>query len=224
MKIISDYIDYLHEGYLFDDKTISIDLDKFESGESNVLLITGSPGSGKTTLSHYLENKYKCEVIHLDDYISQSKDLKIWLKKNNFPETIEEIRKISRQQAHIIIQRMFDEVAGVIILKLFKQGIKVRCIVEGAVIAQIFDDLKQYILKEKMPMIIIGKSGLKSSIGVERRSKIKHPEKTILQSFDVFWRHFKSNMTRWVKGVNNTRRERCKVPGSNIQEYKIPKL
>ena len=43
-----------------------IHFDKFESGETNVVLITGLSGSGKTTLGTKIANKYKAELIELD--------------------------------------------------------------------------------------------------------------------------------------------------------------
>ena len=56
----------LFEGYVLKDKNISIDLDKFESGECNKLIIIGLSGGGKTTLGKYLAEKYKCKFIEAD--------------------------------------------------------------------------------------------------------------------------------------------------------------
>lgn len=61
---------YLSELFLLElklyDKSISFDLDMFESGELNKLFIVGYLGSGKTILGEYLRKKYKVELIHLD--------------------------------------------------------------------------------------------------------------------------------------------------------------
>ena len=35
--MINSYLQYIQEGYLFSDKTISVNLDKFESGENKKL-------------------------------------------------------------------------------------------------------------------------------------------------------------------------------------------
>jgi GTPase SAR1 family protein len=65
--MIDKYLDHIQEGYLINERTISIDLDKFESGESNKLLVVGLSGGGKSTLSKYLSKKYNCYHNELDD-------------------------------------------------------------------------------------------------------------------------------------------------------------
>ncbi len=66
-SLINNYLNIIQEAYLFSDDTISIDLDKFESGESNKLLIIGFSGSGKSTLGKYLSKKYNCKYEELDE-------------------------------------------------------------------------------------------------------------------------------------------------------------
>lgn len=48
-----------NEGYFLSKKDIEINLDKWISGESNVLLITGLSRSGKSTLAEEMTEKYK---------------------------------------------------------------------------------------------------------------------------------------------------------------------
>lgn len=55
IDLLTEYI--LQKGYILNDTTISCDLFKFESGESNVLLIAGLSGAGKTTLGRKLAKK-----------------------------------------------------------------------------------------------------------------------------------------------------------------------
>jgi len=47
---------------IISNKTISVNLDKFESNQSNNLLIIGLIGSGKTTLANYLAKKYNTKI------------------------------------------------------------------------------------------------------------------------------------------------------------------
>jgi ribosomal protein S18 acetylase RimI-like enzyme len=62
-----DSVELFEENVVFDRKDLYINMDKFESGKSNIILITGFSGSGKTTLAKQLASKYKCEdYIELD--------------------------------------------------------------------------------------------------------------------------------------------------------------
>lgn len=54
------------ESVLINKDDIYFNFDKFESGECNILLITGLSGSGKSTLASSLSNKYNAEIIELD--------------------------------------------------------------------------------------------------------------------------------------------------------------
>lgn len=54
------------ESLLISKGVFDIHFDKFESGETNVVLITGLSGSGKTTLGSKIANKYKADLIELD--------------------------------------------------------------------------------------------------------------------------------------------------------------
>ena len=56
----------LNESVLFSSDDLYHNVDKFENGDSNVLLVTGLSGSGKSTIGKQLSNKYKAEYIELD--------------------------------------------------------------------------------------------------------------------------------------------------------------
>ena len=64
--MINDYLNYIQEGYLLSDKTVSINLKDFESGKKKKLLIIGLCGSGKTSLGEYLAKKYKVQEFVSD--------------------------------------------------------------------------------------------------------------------------------------------------------------
>lgn len=71
--MIDSYLEYIQEGYVLSDKTISVDLYKFENGKSNKLLIVGLIASGKTTLGMYLSKKYKVGLDNTDNCELKSK-------------------------------------------------------------------------------------------------------------------------------------------------------
>jgi len=48
--MINEYLQQIQEGYLFSDKTISVNLDDFESGKNNKLIVVGVLGSSKSTV------------------------------------------------------------------------------------------------------------------------------------------------------------------------------
>jgi adenylate kinase family enzyme len=68
-KIISEYLSFIQEGYILSDKTISVDLHKFEEDTSSGLFILGIAGSGKTTIGKLLSDKYHVIVNSTDECI-----------------------------------------------------------------------------------------------------------------------------------------------------------
>ena len=56
----------INESWLINKDDIYKDFDKFESGKSNILLVTGLTGSGKSTIASQMASKYKAELIELD--------------------------------------------------------------------------------------------------------------------------------------------------------------
>lgn len=54
------------EGFIFNKKDLYINYESFESGKSNVLLVTGLSGSGKTTLASKIAKENNAELIELD--------------------------------------------------------------------------------------------------------------------------------------------------------------
>lgn len=63
-----DATEMVDESYLINGKDIYVEFDKFESGENNVCLITGLPGSGKTTLAKQLASKYNATIVSIDNF------------------------------------------------------------------------------------------------------------------------------------------------------------
>ena len=53
--------EYYTENVIIDRDDLYINMDKFESGKCNVILVTGFSGSGKSTLGREMVSKYKCD-------------------------------------------------------------------------------------------------------------------------------------------------------------------
>lgn len=78
---------YVNESFILEKDDLYINFDKFESGESNICLITGLSGSGKSTLGKEISKKYKAEYVELDKFfLFKSLDELKYLSKtfNNF--------------------------------------------------------------------------------------------------------------------------------------------
>ena len=63
---LNESCELIGENYLFSKDDICINFEKFESGKSNVCLITGYSGSGKSTLGRQIAKEYDAYYIELD--------------------------------------------------------------------------------------------------------------------------------------------------------------
>jgi len=70
--LINNYLQSIQEYSNLYIKQNSYDLEQFENGKINKLFIMGAPGSGKTTLAHKLQKKYRCDVLHTDDCVNKT--------------------------------------------------------------------------------------------------------------------------------------------------------
>ncbi len=194
MNILENINRLILEGYIFSDKTISIDLDKFESGESNKLLITGLSGGGKTTLGKYLSKKYSAEFFDTDWLGSETKGLdltkeeKVEYKRKRFFELITNDKRLI--------------IGGIGILTRYK-----------------FPETKQVILK--LPHIFLGVSLLKSSLRVLMRPPQDLKNNT--GRIKSFINMGKENINLFYDMINNIKKERIEA-GGEIKEFSVPKL
>jgi len=192
---------YLLEGYLFSNKDISVDLDKFESGSKNKLLIVGTTGSGKTTLAEKLSKKYKSKWISIDS---------MWWRLRqkyfkNAPETDETERKLIEK----IVKFTIDSIKG-----------KDRLIIEGVDLLNIYSEYPKYrsiILDQTM--IILGLSSLKGGIRAGRRNASRGDED--ISSFKASYLMTKFNIKHIEPILNKLRKDVSKKSDSKIEEYKI---
>lgn len=65
---INFYDEYIEENYIFSKNDLYINFEKFESGKSNICLVTGLSGSGKSTIASSLATKHNAEWIELDNF------------------------------------------------------------------------------------------------------------------------------------------------------------
>ena len=171
---MSIYGNKINESYIISGKDEYINMDKFFSGESNVLLITGLSGSGKTTLARKFSNKYHINWLQLDalaNYAQGMLDLK-YVKKYE-PGLYEYInsRNIKYGDRDAFDEYYFGFYRDYIhfLIDWCKSQDK-KFIIEGLQIYWIYEKGDKFILDN--PIIIKGTSVLTSTIrGVKRDNK-----------------------------------------------------
>ena len=178
----------LFENYILSDKTISVDINKFESGEANKLLIVGFSGSGKTTLGQKLAKQYQTKYIDLDD---------CW--KNTNVEYIPKDRE--------------DEIYHQCVNKKINQN-NSRSVIEGIGIIEFYkinQKNKNYILN--LPIVFLGKSALLSSIDASKRDQLG-----LLSFLELLPNRLSVNLNMLSKPLNQLRKDRISVVGSTVKE------
>jgi len=155
----------VEESYLFNNKNLYINFDKFTSGESNILFITGLSGSGKSTISKSLASEYKAEVIELDifehsnAYLDKSlakagEVFKIYLLEKRKDLRDKTVKEFSREEFYSEFTKFFD-----FVLEYCNSHKNKKFIIEGV---QIFSLVELSKIKE-MPIILMGTS-VKTSV------------------------------------------------------------
>lgn len=193
-NLISKDIQLIIESYILDDKTISVDLDKFESGECNKLIISGLSGAGKTTLGKSLAEKYNCKVIDTDDIYHELLD--------KYPNNLNKVYYLADQQ----------------LLKLLKD--KSKYIISGVGIAAAYKhepEITNLILK--LPFIFLGKSMLRSSWDAGRREyreKEKTDDFTLLNS--IFYATL-YNFRTFYKSETRIKLARIAIENSIVKDF-----
>ncbi len=208
--IIEQYLNYIQEGYLFSDKTISIDLDKFESGKSKKLIIVGLSGAGKSTLSAYLSKKYKCGVNELDVCCRTTM-------------TDAEHEYFMGNMISASDPKLFKKFYNL----CFKPALLTnkKEVVEGAIFQAYNMFPSSQSLINKFPVIIIGKSAAKASWDRTQRSlrREKHKNATLKDKLKKFKIGAELNFKFLEKHLSQFRKTRMKA-GGEIKEFKIPTL
>ena len=155
---------YVNESFILEKDNLYINFDKFESGKSNICLITGLSGSGKSTLGEKIAREYKAEYIELDlfehcsmfqndEQLKQAGDVfyKYFNKHKDVHEKIK-LKKISNKELSTEISKFLKYT-----ISYCKHNRDKKFIIEGVQIYSFGDEsLKKY------PMIFVQASVLKS--------------------------------------------------------------
>ena len=199
--MINSYLQYLQEGYLLSDKTISVNLDQFIEGHNKKLLIMGNTGSGKTTLAEHLAKKYKVKWKCIDSmYFRMRYDI---------PETEE----ISERK-----KRLKQKVQSKVI-ELLKNN--ERMIIEGWDLSEIYKEQpKNRHLILKQSMIVLGISALKAGI----RAGIRNKNREGGEGWKELYWMTKINFKELEPVLKMLRKDIKRMPNGFVKEFKIPKL
>ena len=197
MTLLDKYINYIQEGYITSDKTISVNLHKFESGKKNKLLVMGVAGSGKTTIGEMLAKKYKVKWISIDSLW--------WRLEQKYFKGVD----MSLQKYKDKLQDKFEKE----VFKYLKSN--ERLIIEGINLME--NKYRKDIFKHSM--IILGLSSLRAGI----RAGLRNIEREGGEGWrELYWMS-KLNMKTIEPKVKVIRRHITMIPNVVIEEYKLPK-
>jgi hypothetical protein len=196
MSILDYTNNLINEGYIFSDKNIAIDLDKFESGESKKMFIVGLSGSGKSTIGMGIAEDYNKKLYKLDHCFNLVR---------NKPDDDGGIYwdcildKISSSE--------FEVVEGLAITNLFSDNLPIP--------KNILDPIRKYILKQ--PIIILGTSSTLSSLrATTRATKVGNSVEGGFLSTLIS--RGKINFGAAKTHLDDFRKKRIKL-GGNIKEF-----
>ena len=170
--------EYYTENVIIDRDDLYINMDKFESGKCNVILVTGFSGSGKSTLGEEMVSKYKCDdhfeldalewwfdgLIREDELKEGMPPIYDWLIHNK------KLMNLHRP-TNAEIARMMDKLIPHVI-KWCEKNKNKKYVVEGIQLYESWaeNDRCNYL---EYPMVLKGTSGLKSVYRAMKRNRDK---------------------------------------------------
>ena len=171
--VIGESYEPVEEGYVFSKDNLYINFEKFESGKSNICLITGLSGSGKSTLGKQLANKYHAKYVELDlfEHCSQMTKKEDDVSGNIFTEYFDKHKNIHTKFINNEIK--FNSKEYNKLLCDFMDWVIPRCkndkvnkyILEGV---QIYSHGKRSMITP-LPLIMTGASSVKSIVRMYKR-------------------------------------------------------
>lgn len=210
--MIPDYLRFLQEGYLFSGRTISIDLDKFESGESKKLIVVGLSGGGKSSLGIHLSKKHNCFHNELDLCSKQN------MSHEEYYNFI--MDPLSPSNAKIFKQ-LYNKCFKPALLSNKKE------ILDGPIFQTYALNPDTRSLINKYPVIILGKSALRSVWDrTQRTLRKQYAQEKYNTKKDIYLKYKRGlilNFKYLQKYINQFKDIRIKA-GGNVQEFNVPKL
>ncbi|MHA1800566.1 MAG: AAA family ATPase [Candidatus Heimdallarchaeaceae archaeon] len=196
--MIDPITQYILEGYLFSDKTISVNLDDFKNGTKKKLLIVGVMGSGKTTLGEKLSKDMKVKWYSLDSF---------WwrIKEKHFKDKT--YKELSREENDRLFELFEQEV-----FKVLRRN--ERSIIEG--INMLSPKFRSLVMKQSM--IILGVSSIIGGIRAGKRNRERGDDEATWRL--LYWMTIK-NINLVEPLVKKFRKDVQKIPNVDIKEYKI---
>jgi shikimate kinase len=192
---ITEYI--IQEGYLFSDKDISVNLEKFINGDKKKLLIVGTMGSGKTTVAEKLAKRYKSKWIRIDS---------LWwrLKQKYFKND-----NIATKNVKEALEKKVKEH----VIKLLKNN--ERMIIEGIELIYIYNESRNLIVNQAM--IILGLSSLRAGIRAGKRNMKREGGEGWRE---LYWMA-KKNMKEVEPKLKVMRKDVMNLPDVEIGGYEV---
>lgn len=163
--------EYVQENFIINKKDMCVNVDKFEKGETNVLLVTGLSGSGKSTLADQLASKYRATHYELDCLsFYLGKHMSLEDAKGNEDALVDFINKKKldqikpSQDKYLQLYREYIK----FIINWCKKRKDVKFVIEGLQIYETYENGDSHITS--CPIIIKGTSALISSIRGAKRN------------------------------------------------------
>lgn len=196
---------FLNENLVFSEKTICIDPEKMKS--SNVLIIVGAPGSGKSTLGKSLSEKYGVKLYGTDEWVNA------WYWKHVKP--IENDSDFTKEKNEELFAQCWQEFKETIIRES-KKGLVVA---EGVHLALPENREAKWFGKNwtcPFTVIVIRKSILRSMWGVLKRGRPEGESIWSLYGY-LYWYAKESLNIDWVLKDWTKRRLKC---STEVKELK----
>ena len=173
IKLIENY-EFVDEAYIRNKKDLYVNFELFESGQSNICLVTGLSGSGKSTLSDELCKKYKATSIELDVFEHPDMEVGPYSTKNvydNYFNTRKDLKNNLNQNT-LNNDELATEMTNALLYAIdyCNKHPKEKFIIEGL---QIFADIDPEYVKG-LPIVFVNTSMISSMVRKCKRDKYRY--------------------------------------------------